>query len=312
MMKVVICICTCRRPRMLKCCLDSIARQDVPDVWDVSVILVDNDPQSELSNDLPKITASYPFHIRYQVESSRGIPFARNTACELALDSGADWIIFIDDDEEAEPGWLLAYAKALGKFDAKVFSGPVRYILPEGACDLRTTGKQFLADGLPLEKAATNNVMFSTDLLKPPLSMRFDINMALTGGSDLEFFMRYRRACGKMRTVSGAIVSEVVLENRQTLGWRLKRNYRSAANLSYIHVKHLGRYPALYKVLVTVFTAIPLGCLRLLTAPILIFRGYSQFGRALYRGLRYWVRSAGALAGFIGAHPAPYRNTDGY
>lgn len=312
MMKVAVCICTYRRPEMLKACLGSIARQAVPAGWDVVVVVVDNDAHSASPLDLTPALEGYPFPLEYRQESARGIPFARNTACELALASGAGWVIFIDDDEEAEAGWLVAYAEALAKYDAKVFSGPVRYILPEGPRDLGAGGKRFLVDGCSLDKVATNNVMFSTSLLNPPLSMRFDIGMALTGGSDGEFFGRYRRTGQKMLAVAGAVVSEVVLENRRTLLWKLRRDYRLSANDSYVWIKHLGKRTAFLKVLLSVLVGLPRGGLRLLSAPLLLFAGKERVVRAMYRGIRYWVKCAGAIAGFFGIRPQPYRYTDGY
>lgn len=308
MIKVAICICTYRRPLMLKSCLDSIAKQDVPDAWDLSVILVDNDPQSELSNDLLKITASYPFHIRYHVESSRGIPFARNAACELALDSGADWIVFIDDDEVAEPGWLLAYDNARTKSKAKVLAGSVRYVSYDKSEEfVRIDGKKLSGQPGFLESAATNNVMFSTEILRPPFSLRFDILMALTGGSDTDFFLRYRQADGGIFGVPDSVVAELVSEQRSTVRWKLGRLYRSNSNRSYINVKLYGKGYAAKSVLRIFWRTIP----GLLVSPFYILFAFFWGGSLVQRALKPWVRCLGAVAGYVGFQPKPYKTTDG-
>lgn len=308
-MKVVVCICTYRRPVMLKSCLDSIANQVVPDAWDLSLVLVDNDPYSELVCGLQKIAASYPFNIQYFIEPSRGIPFARNAACELALDSGADWIIFIDDDEEAEAGWLLAYDRALRKFDAKVLAGAVRYISHDGAEEfVRIDGKRLPGQPGFLESAATNNVMFSADILRPPISLRFDNFMALTGGSDTDFFLRYRQKGGDIVGVPDSVVIELVGEQRSTVRWKLARLYRSQSNRSYINAKLHGKWCSVKSTFRIFWRTIP----SLLVSPFYFLLAII-FWRVdfVLRALKPWVRCFGSIMGCVGVMPKPYKKTDG-
>lgn len=314
MKKAIVSICTYKRPVMLQKCLDSILLQEIPLGWTVEVLIVDNDVSSDLSKALYSKIRESSIPIHYVIEPQAGIPFARNTACRESLSREADWIIFLDDDEEADPGWLLAFYRASTTMESDVYSGPVRYIFPEGYAEwLENKGMSKIDHGAFLKRASTNNVMFSTRLLKnPAASFEFDTNMAFTGGSDSDFFRRVTHQGGRIVYVSDAVVSEVVLWDRVSLLWRLKRQYRSSANSIYIDFKLYGAKKTFLKSLKEIMRHLVEGLLRLVTSPFSLISGHLQFKRAVYHGLRHFAKAAGVVAGLLGKHPQPYKVTDGH
>ncbi len=99
--KIIVNICTFKRPKMLKACLDSILAQQLPENWQLEIQIIDNDKESVVESEVKKWASQARVPVRYFTEMKRGIPFARNAACEQSLEHQADWIVFIDDDELA-------------------------------------------------------------------------------------------------------------------------------------------------------------------------------------------------------------------
>jgi len=299
---------------MLQRCLDSILQQKIPSGLDVEILIVDNEVSSNLFNVLDSKIQESSIKINYVIEPQLGIPFARNTACRESMNRKADWILFLDDDEEADPGWLEAYQKASETMEADVYTGPVRYIFPAGYAEwLENKGISKTSDGYLLKRASTNNVMFSSRLLMNPLTkLEFDTNMAFTGGSDSDFFMRVVHQGGRIVFVKDAVVSEVVLDNRLRLHWRLKRQYRSSANRIYIESKLYGFQKTLITALRELARHLIEGSLRLVTSPLYMFVGQINFKRSYYHGLRHFAKAAGIISGLFGKHPQPYKKIDGF
>ena len=53
------------------------------------------------------------------------------------MDSDADYIAFLDDDEEADPSWLNELVNTLGAYSADIVTGPVlsRFPTPPAGLD---------------------------------------------------------------------------------------------------------------------------------------------------------------------------------
>src|SRR5436190_17703176 len=101
-MRVAIAVCTAARPKMLRACLDSIISQDPPPDSEIDVLVIDNNKTPDARPVTESVAAAHPYVIRYVHEPEPGIPLARNRAVHESLALGADWIAFIDDDEEAK------------------------------------------------------------------------------------------------------------------------------------------------------------------------------------------------------------------
>ena len=312
--KVVVGICTFRRPAMLQRCITSVMQQERPDDWPVEILVVDNDAHSDLGHTLDNVQSQNGCKLHYVIEPNRGIPYARNAVCTYALQQKSDFVLFIDDDEEAAPGWLMAYTRAVSQFDAEAYTGPVRFIFPAGYEDwLANKGFSRTKHGALLQRASTGNVLFRTAILEkyePPLN--FDINMTMTGGSDTDFFMRLVQHGGKIVYVGDAEVSEAVVPVRLTIRWRLRRQYQSSANRVYIESKLFGTKHVMATSLKQVFRHVLEGTLRLVFSPLLLLAGYTMFKRGWYHGLRHYAKAAGTLAGLRGSHVQLYLKTDGH
>ncbi len=101
-MKIAVCICTYKRPEHLASLLRLITGFDYSDIEEPAIFVVDNAPPSAEA----ACTGVAGAMVRYVPEPRRGRGFARGTAVEAALQHGADFIAFLDDDDRPEPDWL--------------------------------------------------------------------------------------------------------------------------------------------------------------------------------------------------------------
>jgi succinoglycan biosynthesis protein ExoM len=168
---------------MLLSCLESLASQLVPYDLRPFIIVVDNELEPNNEAAVLEFEKTAPYEIAYWHEPRRGIAIARNTALRLALEFGAQWIAFIDDDEIAEPDWL-ASLMAPEYLDTSIVSGLNLPLYPD-LMPFWVRVKEYKAqEGQSFKTAYTGNVRFSIDLVKAGL--RFDEGLGLMGGEDNE------------------------------------------------------------------------------------------------------------------------------
>ena len=120
-MRLDLIIATFRRPSLLKRTIESLARVQRPKWLDVGVIVVNNDTRPELPG-IEEAIASLPFPGRLLHEPTPGKSAALNTGIAA---STAEYIGFIDDDEEVAPDWFRVVEDALAADPADFLGGPV-------------------------------------------------------------------------------------------------------------------------------------------------------------------------------------------
>jgi succinoglycan biosynthesis protein ExoM len=104
----------------------------------------------------------------------------------------------------------------------------------------------------------------------------------------------------------------VVVTDRLTIRWRLKRQYQSSANRIYIESKLFGGKKTSRRASKEVVRHAVEGTLRLVTSPLLLLGGYRRFKRGWYHGLRHFAKGSGIMAGLRGSHVQLYLKTDGH
>jgi glycosyltransferase involved in cell wall biosynthesis len=119
---VDVCICTYRRPRLLKKLLTCLREQRTESLFTCSVIVVDNDVGQSARQTVDEFRAQAGWHLRYEVEPVQNIALARNRAVQSAT---GDFLAFIDDDEYPGPDWLITLVEAQKRWNADGILGPV-------------------------------------------------------------------------------------------------------------------------------------------------------------------------------------------
>lgn len=124
---VTVAICTWNRSALLRQTLEQMTRLSVsPDLrWELLVV------NNRSTDDTAEVVASFAdrLPIRIVDEWHPGLSHARNRAL---ADSGAELLLFTDDDVMVEPDWLSAFVDAAARHPtAAGFGGPIQPWFPE-------------------------------------------------------------------------------------------------------------------------------------------------------------------------------------
>jgi GT2 family glycosyltransferase len=106
---VTIIITTFNRAPVLLRALESLAQVQTAGEFAREIVVVDNASTDDTRSTVEAFAATVDFPVRYAYEARQGLPFARNRG--LAEAQG-DWVSFFDDDQLAEPDWLLTLHRA--------------------------------------------------------------------------------------------------------------------------------------------------------------------------------------------------------
>jgi succinoglycan biosynthesis protein ExoM len=275
---------------------------------------VDNNQQPSVAGIVEGVSSPTRLSARVVHEPQSGIPQARNRGVSEALKSGADWIVFIDDDEVADVDWLRRLMDAARRFKADVVQGGLIKVYPEKLPRFVIASNHAIReDGKALTVAYTYNVAFAAWLVDPARgALRFDEALRFTGGSDSRFFRRARQIGAKIVAADSALVREVQAPERLTLGWQLKREYRYGAGMAQTEVA-LGLPSGERKQTPPqMIYRIARSAVFILLSPLSLFGGVKRFERTVSKSLMTIASSAGGFAGLYGKLPDPYRKLDGY
>lgn len=227
--EVTVAVLTYRRPDGVRAILPHLLRQagEVEPV--AGVVVVDNDPEGSASELVGSIavdgrTATY-LH-----EPEPGIAAARNAALEHARARGSRAIVFVDDDEIPQSGWLTTLVGYWRSCGADAVAGPVLPRYPDDIDPWLRAGGFFerrrRATGTRLQGAATNNLLLDLATLQR-LGLRFDPAFGITGGSDTMLTHSLVALGAELRWCDEAVVTEEVPARRVSRQWVLRRAFRT-------------------------------------------------------------------------------------
>lgn len=224
-MDYTIAIVTRGRPAGLARVLEALGHCRLPSPRS-TVLVVDNDPARTAEPVVAALAAGHPLALDYLHEPRPGVVFGRNAALDQARGTR---LAFVDDDEEPEPGWLVALAAAMDAADAQAVSGPVRPVFAKpmpawfaeafALCYVRP-----LADG-SLGELMTGNLLLDRPFLARH-GLRFPEALATHGAEDTALSALLLEAGGRLAWAADAVVLEHIPAERLGLAWLLARWYR--------------------------------------------------------------------------------------
>lgn len=285
-------IATFRRPLLLRALLDSLAAASAPLDCVVRVLVVDNDPAESARSVAETFAVGAPLPLTYALEPRPGASHARNQT--LALMKG-DALVFVDDDEVVEPGWLVALVETARRQGADVVFGPVLSDLPPDTPDwLRRSGlfdRPRMPTGTPRHAGGTGNVLITRAILERT-GKRFDPTFALSGAEDTEFFHALHNAGASMVWCDEAVAREAVPPERATLCWLWRRNLANGRLYAQIH---LATQSVPQRLGFTAASLLGLAAMGLAT-PLALLAGRPAAARALMTFARLLGRARACLA----------------
>jgi len=291
-----VCICTFKRPELLRQLLERLGSQRRDGLFTYSVVVADNDPAQSAQQVVAALSSTSSVHVTYCCESQPNIALARNKALQHAE---GDFIAFIDDDEFPKGDWLWHLFKTCVRYGVDGVLGPVKPHFEFDPPGWVKKGKFFdrptfdTGYRVNWDEARTGNVLFKRDILNA-VDIPFRSEFA-TAGEDVDFFRRMMEKGRAFVWCNEAVVHEVVPASRCTRSYLLKRALLRGSNF---HKHPADRLKNATKSLI----AVPCYTLAL---PILALFGQHLFIKYLIKLLDHGSR----LLAFVGLSAVTRRQT---
>ena len=229
---ITVCICTFKRPVMLRKLLDSLTQQRTNERFTLSVVVTDNDRERSAECVVTDYASEGAVAVVYRCEPRQNIALARNEAVRHA---SGNFIAFIDDDEFPDPDWLATMLAACERYEAAGVLGPVKPHFdeqpPRWVIDGRFCERPEHPSGRVMrwEECRTGNLLFRRRIIEgvgEVFAPQFG-----TGGEDKDFFMRMAAAGHVFRWCNEGVVHELVPRERWTRGYMLRRALLRGKNI---------------------------------------------------------------------------------
>jgi glycosyltransferase involved in cell wall biosynthesis len=224
---LIVAIATFRRPQALRNALRAVREQvdaenGVPEApMRCSILVIDNDPAGSGER------VAQEHGVRCVIEPRPGIAAVRNRALRECESARA--VLFIDDDEVPDPGWLRAMIAMYVATTPTAVAGRVVTRFPDRVDAWVLQSGAFVRPtrfhGQTMREAATNNLLLDIGGVSR-LGLSFDERFGLTGGSDSMFTLQLTRRGGTIRWAQDAMVIEQEDPARLTRSWVLRRTFR--------------------------------------------------------------------------------------
>ncbi len=187
---ISVCVCTYKRPLLLKRLLTELCRQNTGGQFTFSVVVADNDQARSAEAVIGEMRSTCTTPIKYCFEPRQNIALARNKVVENAT---GEFVAFIDDDEFPAPEWLLTLFRTCKQYKVDGVLGPVKRHFdqapPAWMRKSRFYDRRVNPTGMQVEwhEARTGNVLLKRQMLlgdAPPFRPEF------RAGEDQDFFRR--------------------------------------------------------------------------------------------------------------------------
>jgi succinoglycan biosynthesis protein ExoM len=286
---IAVCICTYKRPDLLKRLLTELSKQDTQALFTFSIVVADNDAQESARPVVSEFALNATVPIQYCVQPKQNISLTRNKAIESAE---GDFIAFIDDDEFPVNDWLLQLYRACLKYNVDGALGPVKphfdvqppaWVVKGGFHDRATYPTGFIIDW---PKGRTGNLLFKKSVLE---GVDEPFRSDFITGEDQDFFRRMIERGHKFVWCDEALAYETVPPIRWSRRFMLKRALlRGKVSLRHPTTKTRDTLKS--------FLAVPL---YLAALPVLFLAGQHLFMQYLIKSFDH----LGRILAFIGIDP---------
>jgi len=305
--QATIAIITCRRPLWLKRLLESLINQQVTNDIKLDILVIDNAGEESTLHVVNEVATASPYNITYLEEKTPGIVAARNKCVTEFLQTDAQYLLFIDDDEwPAENNWVQTLLNKQKEYNADVVTSHILSVgeqdTPEWAVEL-IYGKNPLKEGDIVNKFYTNNLLICRNVLEK-ITPAFDKRFAMTGASDYHFALKCTKAGFKAFYTDAPVIEEFP-KSRATIKWFLRRGFRSGIGFTRSHLFEDG-------LIFAVLYCLAMAGVRLIRGLVYLLLGLITFNQTtIVNGLFRFCSFAGTIAGFFGIKHEEYKTIHG-
>lgn len=315
--KILIGVCTYKRPMMLQSCLTSFNNLELPDHYETTCLVINNDSEPLPSSIIEKFDAQTKIlNFKFQQCLERGIPFARNAILETADKENYDFCLFLDDDEKPAPSWVKDLISAQEKYQSAAIQGNVinEYErTPWLTSPLLHDQKFTHEEGAPVRVVSTCNVLLQRRLFGSEAhKIRFNEEFALTGGSDKELFLRAQEVYNETCAFANApLVYETIPKERTTASWFFQRFSRVENNSVIIKIGKIGYSKTILRLTPKTLSRAITSILLLALLPVTLIIP-PVFRCVLLRLLKNAARTKGTVTALLGKKQNAYKVVTGY
>jgi succinoglycan biosynthesis protein ExoM len=277
---ITVCICTYKRPRLLKKLLENLAVQETENRFEISVSIVDNDADLSAKPVIDIFLKNNKMQLVYAHVPERNLALLRNIS---VINSKGDYVAFIDDDECPTKYWLLLLYKTLHQFRVSGALGPVlpsyqveppEWVKKGKFCErMRYETGRYLVPS----QTRTGNALLKRQLFLNPENL-FNLRFSL-GGEDDTLFEKLIGKGHKFVWCDEAVVYEEIPATRLTVSYFMKRS-RLIGFMTYYYFKDTK---PLYKNIFVVLRSCAIFIIYIASLPIDLVRGYDHFVDRLVR-----------------------------
>ena len=187
---ISVCVCTYKRPQMLRRLLMEVIRQETGGLFTFSIVVTDNDEARSAEETVAEIGRASSIPVKYCVETRQNIALARN---KVVANAEGDYLAFIDDDEFPARQWLLHLFNTCNTCNVDGVLGPVKRHFdqtpPRWLEKSQFYERRVNPTGMPVEwlEARTGNVLLKREMVAgDPAPFRPEFR----AGEDQDFFRR--------------------------------------------------------------------------------------------------------------------------
>lgn len=239
---------TYNRAQWLAEALRKAISQETKGKFDFEVVVIDNNSPDHTRETIEQIAAESPVPVKYVHSIPPGDAPTRNAGLPHCR---GDWIAFMDDDELAEPTWLLHLFETATSNQAQLVGGAVLLDLPQEEVEkLSLDVRRSLRERSPAtcdgherpfedrEYPGTDNLFIAREVLEKLGEFNADV---ISGSSDYDFSVRARRAGFSCWFSPHAVVRHRTPANRLTQEFIDWDSYRSGVMLAFFDNKFDGK-----------------------------------------------------------------------
>jgi glycosyltransferase involved in cell wall biosynthesis len=218
-----VCVCTYRRPDLLKRLLQAVDGQETAGLFTFSIVIADNDERRSAETVIRDFAARSTVPIRYCVEPRQNIALARNRAID---NTDGDFVALIDDDEFPDTRWLLTLFEACHTYHAAGVIGPVRRHFDRTPPAWIAKGKFYERPSYPTGSpirwtmGRTNNVLLKREVAAADA---IPFRPEFRTGEDQDFFRRMIEKGHRFVWCDEAVVYEAVPPVRWKRSFMVRR-----------------------------------------------------------------------------------------
>lgn len=238
-------ICTFNRADSLRIAAETVLAQATDGSFTYELVIVDDSSTDHTRATVEALAAAAP-NVRYVCDpSSKGIAHARNVG---VTNTEGGWIVFFDDDQLADPGWLIALMEVARAHNAKIVGGARRLDLDDAALNrLGPVCRSLLGENLyeepPIvmqgkELPTTGNLLVSREVFDA--IGHFDVNLTISSGEDADLIRRARANGTEVWTAPRAVVAHMIPAYRTTEAYFRWVSRRWGTQFAQIDMKQLG------------------------------------------------------------------------